>query len=378
MSATRVGVIGLGSVGAFTAVELQQRGYEVLGFEAFGVANDLSAVGGDTCLFRRLYREGGAYYSLIERAYELWRALDERLPTAFRECGALALVPEDSDYARGLQTYADQFNVAHEVLRGNELDERFPQFTRTDGDVGYFDACGGFVRTDLVVRDAFDRAEALGAEHIAATVTECIPHTNGVTITAEDGHSWEVDRVVVAAGARTSGILPQLKPFTTPTLQVMTWFQPDSPEAFRPSEMPVFIREGIDFHVYGAPTLDGLHVKVSGLTERRPAEFDGIAYDGQATIEDLQDCEQLVPRILRNVHPVPVRTAVYPELYSIDRDFILDWVDANQRVFVASAFSGKGFKMCNAIGELVATIIAEDVEPPSAFSLKRFPGWVVE
>lgn len=378
MSGTRVGVIGLGSIGSFTALELQQRGYEVYGFEAFGVANDLSAVGGDTRLFRRLYREGGAYYSLIERAYELWRELDKRLPTAFRECGALALVPEDSDYARGVRAYAEQFDIDHEVLRGNELDERFPQFTRAEGDVGFFDPCGGFVRTDLVVRDAFDRAEALGARHIEATVTECIPHTNGVTIHAADGTTWEVDRVVVAAGARTTSILPQLVPYTTPTLQVMTWFQPDSPEHFRPSELPVFIREGEGFHAYGAPTLDGLHVKVSGLTEPRPIDFEGVEYDGQATLDDLHACETTIARVLRYVHPVPVRTAVYPELYSLDGDFILDWLDAGQRVFVASAFSGKGFKMSNAIGELVAQILHGDAELPKAFSLTRFPGWVVE
>ncbi|MFD2675259.1 FAD-dependent oxidoreductase [Gulosibacter bifidus] len=378
MSGKRVGVIGLGSVGAFTALELQQRGYEVVGFEAFGVANDLSAVGGDTRLFRRLYREGGAYYHLIERAYELWRELDKRLPTAFRECGALALVPEDSDYARDLEAYANEFNIEHEVLRGDELHRRFPQFTSCEGDVGYYDPCGGFVRTDLVVRDAFDRAEALGAQHIEATVTEVIPHQDGVTIRAEDGNSWEVDRVVVAAGARTTDILPQLAPYTRPRLQVMTWFQPDAPEDFRATEMPVFIREGDGFHAYGAPTLDGLHVKVSGLTEPRDAEFDGIAYDGQATLDDLRDCEATITRVLQDVHPVPVRTAVYPELYAIDRMFILDWLDAGQRVFVASAFSGKGFKMCNAIGELVAKILHDEAELPRAFSLTRFPGWVVE
>lgn len=378
MTGTRVGVIGLGSIGSFTAYELQRRGFEVVGFEAIGVANDLSAVGGDTRLFRRLYREGGAYYSLIERAYEMWRELDDRLPTAFHQCGALALVPEDSDYARALAAYAEEFDIAHEILRADELDARFPQFTRADGDVGYFDPSGGFVRTDLVVRDAFDRAEALGAQLIPAAVTECIPHLGGVTVVTADDQRWEVDRVVVAAGARTTSILPQLVAVAKPSLQVMTWFQPDSPEDFRPSDMPVFIREGPGFHVYGAPTLDGLHVKVSGLTEQRPAEFDGLAYDGQATLEDLQACEETIQKVLRFVHPVPVRTSLYPDLYSIDGDFILDWLDATKRVFVASAFSGKGFKMSNAIGELVATIFTDEAEPPRAFSLTRFPGWVTE
>ncbi len=371
MRSARVGVIGLGSIGAFALYELVKRGADVVGFEAFGIGNDLSAVGGETRLFRRLYREGAAYRKLIERSLELWQESAQRLPGSFVQCGALSIVPRGSMYAYDLEAYAEEFGVAYEALDPDEIATRFPQFAQAHGDIGYFDPDGGFVRTDLVVRDAADRALDLGATVIENPVRLIERHGDGVVVHTESG-AWLFNRVIVAAGARTVQILPQLAAVASPELQIMTWFQADDPELFRAGRMPVFIREGAGFHAYGAPSLDGLHVKVSGLTERRRAEFTGLTYDQFVTREDLLACEAGIPRVLNGMHPLPVRTAIYPELYAHDNRFILDYVDDDQRIFAATAFSGKGFKMANAIGEYIARVFFDETPIDPDFQLARF------
>lgn len=373
MRSARVCVIGLGSIGAFTLYELAARGADVVGFEAFGVANDQSAVGGETRLFRRLYREGGAYHGFIERAHEMWKESEQRLPGSFKQCGALSIVPKGSMYSYDLETYGEEFGIDYELLDADEIAERFPQFANAEGDVGYYDPAGGFVRTDLVVRDAVDRALDHGATVIESPVRRVERHGEGVVVHTETG-AWLFNRVIIAAGARTLQLLPQLNDYASAELQVMTWFQATDPDLFRAGIMPVFIREGAGFHAYGAPSLDGLHVKVSGLTERRPAKFDGLAYDQFVTRDDLLDCEAGIPRVLNGMHPLPVRTAIYPELYAHDRRFILDFVDDDQRVFAATAFSGKGFKMANSIGEYIARVFFNEIELDCDFQLSRFAG----
>ncbi|NLT25654.1 MAG: FAD-dependent oxidoreductase [Microbacteriaceae bacterium] len=371
MRSAQAGVIGLGSVGAFALFELARRGVEVVGLEAFGVGNDQSAVGGDSRLFRRLYREGPAYHGLLERALELWRETDARLPGAFVQCGALSIVPQGSLYAFDLEAYGERFGVDYELLDADEVAERFPQFAHPGGDVGYWDPAGGYVRTDLVVRDAVDRALEHGATVIDLPALAIEPGPDGVVVRTAEG-DWRFDRVVVAAGARTPLLLPGFGRIAAPQLQVMTWFQATDPERFRAATMPVFIREGAGFHAYGAPALDGLHVKVSGLTERRPAVFDGLAYDQSVTPDDLRDAEARIPLVLDDLHPLPVRTAIYPELYSHDGRFVIDFVDPEQRVLAATAFSGKGFKMANAIGEHVARVLVGEAVTNPDFGLARF------
>lgn len=374
MRKANIGVVGLGSVGSFALKELAESGEEVIGFEAFGVGNDLSGVGGETRLFRRLYREGRAYHRFVERSYELWKDLNEHVPNAFTECGALTIVPKGSLYAFDLEDYGKEFEVPYSRLTSEELAQQYPQFPQTEGDVGYFDPCGGFIRTDLVVRHAVERALDAGATVVEQAVTQVEAREEGVLVTCGEDE-WLFEKVVISAGARSAQVFPSLADVVNTHLLLMTWFQTKdilAPLQFHPKKFPVFIREGNSFHAYGAPSLDGVHVKVSGLVEHRTnAIFDGLLYDNLVHLEDIELCAEKIPTVL-DVHPIPVRTAIYPDLFSLDGDFILDWADTYQRVFVASALSGKGFKMCNSLGEHVAQVIRGAEDTISEFSLKRF------
>src|SRR5690606_37002537 len=74
-----VAVIGLGITGASTVDELARRGVSVIGLDAGHPANSLGSSHGDTRLIRLGYFEDPAYVPLLRRAYENWRALEERV-----------------------------------------------------------------------------------------------------------------------------------------------------------------------------------------------------------------------------------------------------------------------------------------------------------
>lgn len=371
MFSAKYGVIGLGTVGSFAFSELASQGEDVVGLEALGVANDLSAVGGDTRLFRRVYREGFQYHDFLERAFAGWNELNTEVPGSFVRCGALSVVDPSSDYAKSLEAYSEQYGLPLVRYEADELFTRFPQFVPDETSVGYFDLDGGFIRTDLVVRNAVDTAVANGGRCKHAAVTHVEPQLDGVLVECGD-QQWRFERIIVCAGARTLLLLPQLRPVANSRLLLMTWFESIDPNLFSAGQMPVFIRESGDIHVYGAPTLDGLHVKASGILPNYAYEFTDLNYAAEVTAADLAASEVGISRILQGVHPTPVRTNVYPELYSRDGEFILDWVDEAKRIFVASAFSGKGFKMANALGAYAGAVVTDTAEIDPRFALIRF------
>lgn len=372
MNRAEFAVVGLGSSGSYALKHLAEAGHTVVGFEAGGVANDKSAVGGDTRLFRRLYLEGLIYHQLLERAREIWLETAAVIPDAFNQCGALNIVADGSPEAEALADYGRTFDIAHEALGTEDLFARFPQFRPTAGLVGYLDPAGGYLRTDLVVQHAVAKAVDASAQVIDALVTAVTPTKAGVVVSTEHG-DWQVDRVIVAAGARTPLLLPQLNPHVEPRRLMMTWFQAESPARFSPENFPVFTCNYPDLHLYGAPALDGRHVKAAGFIESRATEFtDGFDYDGTVPRAELTECAARIGEVLTGVHPTPIRAAAYPDLYTSDRDFILDYVDPEQRIFAATGFSGKGFKMCSSLGEHAAQVISGEAGILPDFSLSRF------
>ncbi|GAA2104569.1 hypothetical protein GCM10009823_29350 [Brevibacterium salitolerans] len=366
-------VVGLGSAGSFALRSLARAGHSVVGIEAGGVANDRSAVGGDTRLYRRLYLEGPEYHDLLERALELWGDANRTSPDSFVQCGALSIVEAASEAADTLSRYGERFGIPYRRLDGDELRREYPQHLCGPSEIGFLDLSGGFVRTDVVVRQAVEDARTAGAEVVEEQVLSVESTEAGAQVVTAAG-TWQVEKVVVAAGARSGMLLEAVRRHTEPRRLLMTWFQAQEPVAYAPRSFPVFTRETGDHHMYGAPALDGRHVKVSGIVSHQPLEFEAGGYDyGQGPKqEELRTCEAAVAASFAGLHPVPVRSAVYPDLYSADRGFILDWADRHTRIFAATGFSGKGFKMCCALGEHAAQVLSGEAARLPAFALSRF------
>lgn len=372
MRTAEFAVIGLGSVGSFAFEDLAAQGKDVIGFEAGGVANDRSAVGGDTRLFRRLYREGAAYHELLERSLARWNQIASRVPDAFTPCGAINIVSPDSEAASALSTYGRDFDIPYRVLEPKTLFKKYPQFKYHDDVIAFDDPNGGFVRTDLVVRDAVEQGVLAGGAVVDSEVRSISSDSRSALIVDEHGQRWSVDRIIVATGARSLALLPQLETAASPQRLLMTWFEAREPEQFRPESMPVFTFNREDLHAYGAPSIDGRHVKVAGIIPYRELELSGYDYDPSVTRTELAHCRERIADIVTGLHSTPVRSAVYPDLYTTDKDFILDFADSDNRVFAATGFSGKGFKMCNALGEHSAQVLTGQSELIPEFSLDRF------
>ncbi len=71
-------VVGIGGVGSAAGYRLARRGLDVLGIERHDVPHTMGSSHGGTRIIRRAQHEGPEYVPLVERAYGLWRDLDDR------------------------------------------------------------------------------------------------------------------------------------------------------------------------------------------------------------------------------------------------------------------------------------------------------------
>ena len=97
----KLAVIGLGSIGSMALWQASRLTDSVVGFEAQSPAHARSAVGGDTRLFRMIYRGTPSYYPILERSRGLWAELEaDTGQHILTRCGGLSIGTADGPYLR--------------------------------------------------------------------------------------------------------------------------------------------------------------------------------------------------------------------------------------------------------------------------------------
>ena len=188
-------VVGAGVVGLAIARELGRRGASVAVFERTGVGAGASGVqpGGvrqqwGTRIACRLARESAAFYSQADKQ------LESPMPLGFRRCGYLFLAHSEETLARLTANVAVQNGegIPSRIVSPDEAAELVPGLAVETVVGGAWCAEDGYFDHPQGVVEAFAR---------------------GVDVRIRDVRSLDelaADRVVVAAGADTPALLPQL------------------------------------------------------------------------------------------------------------------------------------------------------------------------
>ena len=161
----KLAVIGLGSIGSMALWQASRLTDSVVGFEAQSPAHGRSAVGGDTRLFRMIYRRHPRPTTpSCERSRDLWAELEaETGQDILTRCGGLSIGTADGPYIRSLLETARTNGAAHEILNREEMAERYPQHNLRPDDCAIYDPNAGALRTDRAVTAAVAAAQANGA-----------------------------------------------------------------------------------------------------------------------------------------------------------------------------------------------------------------------
>lgn len=368
---TRVGVVGLGSMGSqVLRVLAETPGVEAVGFEQFTPGHDRGAAGGDARIFRNGQLEDEAWVPLAQHADAQWERLERDSGRTLRGfVGCLFMgSPDHPRFVTAIRGN-EKYDLGFEILSLAEMAERFPQFAMNDGEMGLFDPHAGFVRSELSILAATLLAEQRGATvHRLAKVLDVRGTDSGAEIVTESGvHGF--DRVVVTTGPWATTLMPQLGDLITVKRPVSAWFT-TKPGLPMPGGYPTIIRLTPD-DFYAVPGSDGLTVKL-GLSDRHHDEV--ASPDGaprQVEPRDLVRFRDMLERYLPHLHPEPVRMQSYFEGYIADARPIVQASPESENVILMVGYSGSGFKFSSAMGDIGAKLALGEESPVDISFLHR-------
>jgi sarcosine oxidase len=381
-------VLGLGAIGSAAIYQLAKRGRKVLGIDQFSPPHNYGSSHGETRIIRQAIGEGEAYVPLVLRSYELWREIENEVGKELLTItGGLTLESQNSEAVmHGRRNFLDQaigcakkFNIRHEILETQDIQKRYPQFSVTN-ERGYFEYKTGFLRPELCVDVQLQLAKSNGASvHTDEKVTTISPQGNSGVCVETNRSVYAAESLIVSAGPWISEFIPAAyREYFNVYRQVMYWF--DTKEEFRltflPGRFPIFIwifGKGSEFGFYGFPTVDGKTIKLASeqfAVATAPDEVDRAVTRGE---EKAMYKNYIMGRIsgLSDVCSGAVSC-----LYTMtpDANFAIDFHPDNNRVIIASACSGHGFKHSAAIGEVLSELVIDGKSKIdiSSFSMKRF------
>lgn len=366
-------IVGLGAMGSAALYQLGKRNAAVVGIDRYAPPHIHGSTHGESRITRQGIGEGSDYVPLALRSHEIWRELEaETGEHLLHEVGCLVMAGDEgrgqmheSAFFANSVAAAKKFGIAHEVLAGEALRERFPQFVTTPGTVAYYEPGGGYVRPERCVRANLTRARALGAAVRVGEVLS-IEQTAGRVVVTTTGGMIESKQAVVSAGAWAGPLLgPPFDTMLAPTRQVMHWFEaePSSVATWQSSPVYIWMYDATNAgHFYGFPAIDGsTAIKVADETLGPP--IDPNAVDREIPESDSRRMyDAHIRGRMAGITPHRVKAVTCLYTHAPGSRFVIGRHPAHERILVVSACSGHGFKHSAGIGEAVAKRVLGEPE----------------
>lgn len=345
-------VVGGGIMGLAAAWSLARRGVRPVVLERFERGHTRGASHGETRNFNNAYSEDH-YLDLLERAREGWDALGEvEGEPVLRLHGIVshgANRPGSSAADRLVATEARlrDRGIAAELLTGAEAARRWPGMRFEETVLHSSDA--GVARAAAALRELERRIVAAGGDVRWNTRVTGIDETGETATVHTDSGALTADVVIVAAGAWTRTLLPEI-PF--PALRVTeespAHFAPRAPAARWPSFNHFVAPGSWPSNVYGMPTPgEGIKVGFHGIGDEVDPDDRPFLPVRQQELADY--VREWMPGLdADTAAPITCTYTTTP-----DEAFVLD---RRGRIVVGAGFSGQGFKFAPGVGAVLADL----------------------
>jgi glycine/D-amino acid oxidase-like deaminating enzyme len=363
----RVIVAGGGIFGVTGALELAARGHAVTLLDPGPIPRPEAASTDISKLVRMDYGHDALYAELMEHAFLGWEAWNQRFGAPlYHQVGLLAI----SKHPMAEGGFEEE---SHRLLssRGHTLERfdrarfeaRFPEWRWSNYQDGYWNPKAGWAESGRVVACLADEARKAGvAIREGVALAGLLEAENRVTgVRTQSGESISADRVLLAGGAWTPVLLPELSDRIQPVGQPVLHFRPDDPGRFRPPAFPPWCADIATTGWYGFPAnADGI-VKVANHGKGRPIHPDAPrAIDPSDEPRFRAFLAETFPR-LAEAPLVGSRLCLYSD--SFDGDFWIATHPGRRGLSIASGGSGHGFKFAPVLGGLIADALEEKANP---------------
>lgn len=367
-------IIGGGIFGLTAALALRARGHGVMALDQGPAPHPLAASTDISKVVRIEYGADEAYTALAERAREGWLRWNQMWgEPLYHEEGLLVL--SRGPMAPGSFAY-DSYQMlqkrghALERLDAATIARRYPAWNAELYSDGYFNPKGGYAESGRVVAALAEWAQAEGVAVRGEQPVEGLLEENGRVrgVRLANGEQIRARQVVVAAGAWTPLLLPELQPVMRVVGQPVFHLQPEDTERFRPPHFHTFTAAVSETGWYGFSLHPREHVlKVANhgvgrvVHPRRDARL--VTDEQAAALRDF--LAQAFPELV-DAPIVYTRLCLYCDV--LDGHFWIDRHPQREGLVVASGGSGHGFKFAPVLGELIADAVEGRPNP----ELQRF------
>ncbi|MCB1077821.1 MAG: FAD-dependent oxidoreductase, partial [Verrucomicrobiae bacterium] len=299
------------------------------------------------------------YTEMAERSLDGWRRWNQDWERPlFHADGFLVMTRDDEMRAGSFEGESFRFLTGrgHALRRmtRDDLATRHPAWNASRYGDGYLNPKGGWAESGAVVsclrRLALDSGVRIEENCPVTEIGEF------AEVVGKDGKCWKADRVLLAAGAWTAFLLPELKGRLRVTAQLVVHLRPKEARLYRAPAFPVWGADIGRTGWYGFPANAEGIVKVANHGKGRPVTDP--AQPRGVTAEEIGRFREFLAETFPSLADAPLagtRECWYGD--SFDGHFWIDRHPDRSGIFLAAGDSGHGFKFAPVLGGLIADVV---------------------
>lgn len=367
ISSSRIIVVGGGTFGVNTALELRARGHAVTLLEPGPLPHPDAASTDISKVIRLDYGRDEFYMQMMAEALATWRSWNEELgEPVFYETGVLYLTL-DGMQPGGFEYESWQLlqerGHAVERLDSAALRRRFPAWNAGRYPDGYFNPQGGWSPSGRVIALLAERARIAGVDIVeGASFASLIEESGRIRgVVTADKAEHRGDTVVFCAGSWTPVLLPWLRDVMWPTAQAVFHFKAEPARAYQPPGFPVWTADVGKTGWYGFPAKDDGTLKIAN-------HGAGWQLDPRGSRDIPAEAEPRFRKFLKeslpgltNTPKIGERLCFYCDTF--DGDFWIDKDPERPGLLVSAGGSGHAFKFTPLIGKITADVLEGKSNP---------------
>ncbi len=361
-------VVGAGINGVVAAIELRERGHDVVLIDPGPLPHPLAASTDISKVVRAAYGADDEYTELAERAREIWQKWNIEFDAElYHEVGFLCMRQrpmQSGDFEYESLRLLERRGHRIERVNSDYLGRHFPAWNADRYPDGFLDFEAGYAESGRAVATLIKRAKSFGVElreHAKfRALDEASGRVNGIAL--ESGEKVPADAVVMAVGAWTPYVLPFTRDFFRASGQPVFHLKPNQPELFTPERFPIFGADISATGFYGFPlNRDGV-VKIAnhGLGQ----EMSPDSPKRVVTKNEENKMRQFLADSFPSLADAPIlfsRVCFYCD--TNDGDFWIAPDPDRTGLTIAAGDCGHGFKFAPVLGGIIADAVEGKINP---------------